>query len=784
MVPLVTELPVINGFHPLLRSSLCPCSCSSIRSLFFPRRKMFLGLAGYRNSYPFLSTTANSSLSNAAGRANTEKDFWDDYEFVEVIGIGSRKEAVLDFCLESALRISSLRFWQIVKHDSLKVQLLQRFIGKDYNPRMIDVPLSLQSCSKAVILVVSAGYGLDYSAAVDILRTVRSANGFTVTIVLKPFSFEGQRRQDEVKHLVGSLKEHTSFLIDIDTDRLLEKDLVTLDEAVRSANNAVLMAINSISIIKSEMLTKFIDEPQNSVKELGVIDVMEILENLKEGKIGFGAGHNFRTSVLKSIYDCPFLSVHLKDLKGAVLCIVASSSIIDDNDKSTLLKTFREVTAYTGKVILSIIQDLNLEPNFLMTTILIVGSTKQQSSKSSSILSRLAQRFPSVFKLLWKPQEPLEEAEESDMPEDANPSNVRESSDSDMVITQIASEGLDKDFYQDPENLQTTFNYSDLLSSRGTNDSDFEQPEAGIVETDVNSLPFSNAVSRGASFRRDPLHRWNLGPAHQIAQQWARERAADAELASAFDSISIFDLPVGVRTSEELKDKSTPNPEMKYEKKSKASITTSRFSSQASLTDTSLEVIKEFYDTSSAFLRGKSPDLPKKQGLLSARAASMLEAERDSPKKWSPVMELQYRGGVYRGRCQGGLPEGKGRLVLQDGSIYDGMWRYGMRSGQGTVYFNNGDMFQGSWRDDVMHGKGWFYFHTGDRWFANFWKGKAYGEGRFYSKSGDVLFGHFQDGWRHGDFLCINVDGSRYIEVWSEGYLMGRENLESGADTP
>lgn len=117
-----------------------------------------------------------------------------------------------------------------------------------------------------------------------------------------------------------------------------------------------------------------------------------------------------------------------------------------------------------------------------------------------------------------------------------------------------------------------------------------------------------------------------------------------------------------------------------------------------------------------------------------------------------------------------------------------------------------------------MFCQGWFYFHTGDRWFANFWKGKAYGEGRFYSKSGDVIFGHFQDGWRHGDFLCINVDGSRlvfspiqclynksphlslyyyyfylltlslyinfrYIEVWNEGYLMGRENLDSGADT-
>ncbi|KAL0541766.1 hypothetical protein IC582_021823 [Cucumis melo] len=783
MAPLIMELPVTNAFPPLLRSSLCPCPCSSIStpSLFFHRRKMFLRFAEYRNSYPFLHTTPNGSLSNASGRSNNERDIWDDYEFVEVIGIGSRKEAVLDFCLESALRTSSLRFWQIVKHDSSKVQLLQRFVEKDYSPRMIDVPPSLLSCPKAVILVVSAGYGFDYFAAVDMLRTIRSANGFTVTIVLKPFSFEGKRRQDEVKHLVGRLKEHTSFLIDIDTDRLLEKDLVTLDDAVRSANNAVLLAINSMSIVKSEMIIKFVDEPQNDLKELGAMDVMEILENLKEGKIGFGAGHNFRTSILKSIYDCPFLTVHLKDLKGMVVCIVASSSIIDDNDKSTLLKTFREVTTYTGKVILSIIQDLNMEPNFLMTTVLIVGSTKQQSSKNSSILSRLAQRFPLVFKLLWKPQEPYMEAEESDMPEDASPSNVRQSSDSEVDVTKIASEGIDKDFYHgtEPENCQTTSNGSDLVSS-----SDSEQLEAGLLETDVNSsLPFSSGISRGASLRRDPLHRWNLGPGHQIAQQWARERAADAELASALDNISIFDLPVGVRPSEEVQDKALPNPEMKYEKKSKASISTSIFSSQNSLTDASLEVIKEFYDTSSAFLKGKSADIPKKQGLLSVRAASMLEAERDSPKKWSPVMELQYRGGVYRGRCQGGLPEGKGRLVLQDGSIYDGMWRYGMRSGQGTVYFNNGDMFQGSWRDDVMHGKGWFYFHTGDRWFANFWKGKAYGEGRFYSKSGDVIFGHFQDGWRHGDFLCINVDGSRYIEVWNEGYLMGRENLDSGADT-
>lgn len=47
------------------------------------------------------------------------------------------------------------------------------------------------------------------------------------------------------------------------------------------------------------------------------------------------------------------------------------------------------------------------------------------------------------------------------------------------------------------------------------------------------------------------------------------------------------------------------------------------------------------------------------QGLGPDCLISLQEAERDSPKKWTPVIEMQYRGGVYRGRCQGGLPEGK-----------------------------------------------------------------------------------------------------------------------------
>lgn len=42
----------------------------------------------------------------------------------------------------------------------------------------------------------------------------------------------------------------------VDADVLLEKELVTLDEALKTANTAVLMAINGLSILTSVSLPK------------------------------------------------------------------------------------------------------------------------------------------------------------------------------------------------------------------------------------------------------------------------------------------------------------------------------------------------------------------------------------------------------------------------------------------------------------------------------------------------------------------------------------------------
>ncbi|XP_004497166.1 protein ACCUMULATION AND REPLICATION OF CHLOROPLASTS 3, chloroplastic isoform X2 [Cicer arietinum] len=769
------ELSSLPTFKPVSNASLftftsnqlrCRCSLSLRRSDYGFRRT--------RNSKPFLQIRMCSEKSSSSNGYGGTDSAVTNSDFVEVIGIGCRKDAVIDFCLNSPFQLSSLRFWNVIVKDTEEVQLQQRSTKEEPCPGIVEAPVFLKSCSKTIVLVASAGYGSDHTFAVDIFETVRSTNGLTVAVVLKPFSFEGLRRKDEVKALMGKLKENTNLLIEIDIDALLKKDLLTLDEAMKTANDAVLLAIKAISVLKSEMHIKFIDRLHNSMKEACNSEIIKILECYKEARIGFGAAYNIKTSILKSIFDCPFLGVSLKDPNCVVICIIACSEPINDSDIAVFLRTFRQTTEYTRDIIISTVLEPHVEPNLLITTVLTLGLTVQQASQNGGILSKLALHFPHVFSFWGRhSQQQIGSGKE-----DAVSSHETSSYDIDEGENRVTPSIIDDRFGKYYAELEpdTSNNSSKLSTSR-----DFEKNE-DLFDTISNCpIVYESINDEGDSaFQREQLENWNLGPGFEVAKEWAQERAADAT--PVVDNVGIFHLPVGVRPSEELKD----CLEISYTSKRHESETNNDVkiptinggtSPWSAVTDVGVDAVIEF---TSSLLKGKhaNSNKPKKHGVLSVRAASMLEGERDVSKKWSPVVEMQYRGGRYKGRCQGGLPEGKGRLVLGDGSIYDGLWHSGKRSGPGTFYFKNGDMFQGSWRDDVMHGKGWFYFHTGDRWFANFWKGKANGEGRFYTKYGDAFFGNFKDGWRHGQFLCVNTNGTRYTEIWEHGVLLDSRRLD------
>lgn len=685
---------------------------------------------------------------------------WEESGVVEVIGIGSRVDSVLDYCLGASSSSRSLRFWNIIVTESETGKLQQRLLGRDKNPELMEAPLYQQSCHKAVVLVATAGYDHDHTTAIDILRRVRSANGLVVAIILRPFDFEGRRRQDEVKTLLQNIQECTNFCIEIDINSLLKMDLVTLDEALRTTNRAVFLGISSVAVLISDMHIKHVDSSNNQMQELDVPGIIKVLESYKEGAIGFGVGHNFQTSILQAASHCPFLSLRLKDLDGLVICILSSGNVDDCNSVPTILHVFRQLTECEQDVMISVVHDPDLQPNVITTTIITVSSFKQKLLKKSSLLSKLVEHIPFFFNFLRNPSPELESPQpnnygkdSSSLPTFANPPN-NEFAEKARVTTPVDG------FEMHSSELQT-------FSSESSNDMHvFSGKNGNVAHHDASEVQYSDFNADASSyyeetigFQREPLLSRDIGLASKSGNELTKDRAVNGA-SQGFDKPSVFHLPVGVRCSSNV-DYSSDFSTARLDPQSKTKDHT---------TNDALAIPNGYGMTDPQFVDGH-----KKQGILSARAASMLEAERDTEKKWNRVLEIGYKGGNYKGHCQGGLPEGRGRLQFPDGSAYEGMWRYGKRSGLGTFYFSNGDVFQGTWRDDLMHGKGWFYFHNGDRWFSNFWKGRANGEGRFYSKSGEIFYGHFEDGWRNGRFQCVKHDGTRFVEIWEDGVLLHRE---------
>ncbi|KAH7352137.1 hypothetical protein KP509_19G031600 [Ceratopteris richardii] len=278
---------------------------------------------------------------------------------------------------------------------------------------------------------------------------------------------------------------------------------------------------------------------------------------------------------------------------------------------------------------------------------------------------------------------------------------------------------------------------------------------------------------------RKSLLRWQSGPYSAAAEAWAQTRQQLGNLGS-FEREKFNKLPIGVKSTSDLEGVAVPfGREEGREREGVSQSTLFSFTEPLGrVLTSSLEVVADIYTAASAkiFRKDEGEEVGQAPSYLSERAASMLETERSS-NKLPPMVEMRYKNGIYRGRCNGGLPEGKGRLSYEDGSFYYGFWKRGKRAGFGSFYYANGDVFQGYWRDDQKHGKGWFYFHSGDRLYADFWKGKANGEGRYYSAKGDVFFGHFKESWRHGEALSIE-SGARWSEVWDHGILISRSRIE------
>lgn len=139
----------------------------------------------------------------------------------------------------------------------------------------------------------------------------------------------------------------------------------------------------------------------------------------------------------------------------------------------------------------------------------------------------------------------------------------------------------------------------------------------------------------------------------------------------------------------------------------------------------------------------------------------------------------QWRNGdVYTGAWVRGRMCGTGVKTMSNGDVFQGDWRFDQTHGVGTKWFANGDVHCGEYRHDQRQGRGVYEYVDGSRYEGDWKDGLQSGISKFYFANGDWAQGRWDKGKKHGPaYHHDKSHNSVYIEIWSRGSRMHRENL-------
>jgi hypothetical protein len=147
---------------------------------------------------------------------------------------------------------------------------------------------------------------------------------------------------------------------------------------------------------------------------------------------------------------------------------------------------------------------------------------------------------------------------------------------------------------------------------------------------------------------------------------------------------------------------------------------------------------------------------------------------------------------VFQGECEGGLPQGKGTMTVDDGPIraqYTGAFRNGQRSGHGRFVLNRSGMggtyeaishYNGEWLNDLHHGQGNYQdAATSDSYTGEWVAGKRHGAANCvaieYGKS--HYCGAFSGDMKHGRGVLKFSDGRKYEGDFASDEFHGQGTL-------
>ncbi|MFA7084582.1 MAG: cell division protein FtsZ [Arcobacteraceae bacterium] len=254
-------------------------------------------------------------------------------------------------------------------------------IGRDAAIESYEDIKNAISHADIVFIAAGLGGGTGTGAAAIIAKAAKEVGALTVSVVTKPFSWEGQKRAGLASLGLEELKKVSDSIIVIPNDRLLEivDKNIGMKDAFKIIDNILYQAVNGMSEV--------ILNPGNSDINMDFADVKTIMQHKGMALMGIGRakGEDAAIQALENAIDSPLLDkMSLSGAKGLLIHfnINPQVSLFAINN---VMGRVHETIDSNAEVIFGTTTDSSLEKDEVKITIVATGfESKNQSIEENS----------------------------------------------------------------------------------------------------------------------------------------------------------------------------------------------------------------------------------------------------------------------------------------------------------------------------------------------------------------------------------------------------------------
>lgn len=175
--------------------------------------------------------------------------------------------------------------------------------------------------SDMVFITAGMGGGTGTGAAAVIARLAKEAGALTVSIVTKPFAFEGTRRMVVAEEGIDKLKDQVDTLIVIPNQRLMDviDRKMTLVDAFKVVDSVLGQAVGGIADIITTA----------GLVNVDFADVKTIMKDAGTALLGIGTGvgENRAQMAARAAVSSPLLDLSIEGARGVLFNIAGGSDL-------------------------------------------------------------------------------------------------------------------------------------------------------------------------------------------------------------------------------------------------------------------------------------------------------------------------------------------------------------------------------------------------------------------------------------------------------------------------